>query len=211
MFQYHEFPDLGIPGIYDMTEHLPRYHFPDLRGSRVLDAGCASGYFSRHFVEAGATVVSCDINTESIRQLHLPVHVLEQDVHDLAFRDEFDLVFCGSLMMHCLCPMQLLGVLRKTLKPGGLLVLSTAGIESQEPVIRCDRHSGRGAAIFEHEVRSFNETLWWCSVPALHCMLQNAGFQQTTHVDSFVLTSTEYGVSIGHNFSTLHHVMHGVK
>ena len=63
MHFYHQFNDLDISGIYDYEPLLPCFDFPkDMRGQQVLDLGCGSGYFARHFESKGAQVIACDVN-----------------------------------------------------------------------------------------------------------------------------------------------------
>lgn len=217
MFFYHAFNDLKLPGIYDLDPLVKHYQFPEsLAGKKVLDVGCASGYFSRLFAHKGGIVTSVDINVAAwthVRDLaQVPnVTIIEKDCFDINFQDEYDFVFCGSLLMHVIYPMNLLRIIRNALKPGGLFVLSNAGIQSPEPIIRVEPHLGREKGTMESEVQSSNQSLWWTSPPAQINMLQTLNFVRPTHVGSFVLASTGYGTSIGHNFSTLHHTYHAYK
>lgn len=222
MLYYHQFNDRKIDGIYDLEPLMPKYGIPEnLAGKHVLDVGCASGYLSRHCLRSKAAhVTSVDINTDAWRQISsFPgedwdwrLRIVSSDFYELRYDNEFDLVICGSLLMHALYPMELLNLIRRALKPGGLMILATSGIESPEPYIRVEPHLGREhVPKVEVEIRSSNQSLWWVSPRAMFNMLTSLGYQDSKHFSSFILQSTEYGVSIGHNFSTLHHVFHAVK
>lgn len=212
---YHTFPDLNLQGIYDMGPHLFRYHFPDVQDKLVLELGCASGYFSRQFYLGGAHVVAYDINVEATKKVQelsgTKIHIFEKDVFDLNHSNRFDMVFCGSLLMHVFYPVYLLKIVRKALKPDGLFVCATAGIESDRPIIQCEPHQGRLRSFAEKEISSSNQSLWWFSKSAIVNTFATVGFKNVRVVDQFDLESTDYGKSIGHNFKTMHFVVHAEK
>ena len=67
-------PDLKTPGWSDpITEKLPFYGLPgDLTGKRVLDIGCAEGFFSFEAEARGAReVVAIDSFPDSIRRFNI--------------------------------------------------------------------------------------------------------------------------------------------
>lgn len=215
MFMYHTFPDLGIQGIYDHDPHVLHYSLPDVKGLSVLDAGCASGWWSKLFWERGADVTSLDINLEAYKDVQRRCKMRTKQVHasvyDYHNHNAFDVVFCSSLLMHCIYPVRLLGHLREQLKPGGLLVLATAYNGDPGRSIHIEDHCGRGKTGAESKIESSNESLWWCGKQALKSMALSAGFHNPNIVGEFVLTTTDHGRSIGHNYSTPHIVLHANK
>ncbi len=53
---------LITPGLYDFRHSLPAFGFPDdMRGSRVLDIGSATGFFAFEFEKRGARVISVEL------------------------------------------------------------------------------------------------------------------------------------------------------
>ncbi len=64
-YWYHtiELPGgLITPGLYDLRQSLPNFHFPDdMRGMRVLDVGTATGFFAFEFARRGALVTAVDL------------------------------------------------------------------------------------------------------------------------------------------------------
>jgi tRNA (mo5U34)-methyltransferase len=53
---------LVTPGLYDLRESLPSFHFPDdMRGMSVLDVGAATGFFAFEFARRGARVTAVDL------------------------------------------------------------------------------------------------------------------------------------------------------
>ena len=107
--------------------------------------------------------------------------------------------------------MSLLKIIHTSLKDGGKFTLSTGGIEGDEPYIRTEPYLGRGKGDVENEVKSANESIWWISKRSGINMMSTVGFKNVECNNSYVLSSTEYGKSIGHNYSSLHHIWHGYK
>lgn len=64
-YWYHtiELPGgLITPGLYDLREAVPNFHFPDdMRGMSVLDVGTATGFFGFEFARRGAHVTVVDL------------------------------------------------------------------------------------------------------------------------------------------------------
>ncbi|MBF0109604.1 MAG: class I SAM-dependent methyltransferase [Magnetococcales bacterium] len=104
----------------------------DLRGVRILDAGCAVGYHAAWMQERGARVVAVDNDPSMVelarRRLGEDGRVVLADLaKPLAFLDEgsVDLVFC-SLTMHYLADWQsVFAEFHRVLVRGGRLLFST--------------------------------------------------------------------------------------
>jgi SAM-dependent methyltransferase len=99
----------------------------ELRGRRVLDVGCGTGWFSREIEQAGGRVVALDIG------VHLLAKVGEKcgaarvagDACGLAFADgSFDVVVSSECIEHTVDPRRALAEMCRVLKPGGLLVVT---------------------------------------------------------------------------------------
>ena len=104
----------------------------ELRGKRVLDAGCAAGAFSRALVARGARVVGVDLNEGLVERARARTgsgaefHVadLSQPMPFLASAS-FDLV-ASSLALHYLDDWSVpLREFHRVLAPGGAFILST--------------------------------------------------------------------------------------
>ena len=104
----------------------------DLRGKRVLDAGCAAGAFTRALVARGARVVGVDLNEGLIERARARAGVgAEFHVADLSKpmpflpSGSFDLV-ASSLVLHYLDDWSVpLREFHRVLVPGGALIVST--------------------------------------------------------------------------------------
>jgi 2-polyprenyl-3-methyl-5-hydroxy-6-metoxy-1,4-benzoquinol methylase len=114
------------------AEHQARYRLalPFLRGKRVLDAGCGSGWGSKLLVEAGAReVVGLDIAPEAVEESRRRVpeaNFVEGNLEDLPFGDStFDVIVCFEALEHTNDTDASLDQLVRVLADDGLLFVSS--------------------------------------------------------------------------------------
>lgn len=97
----------------------------ELRGLRVLDAGCGGGRYSKIAAEAGAIVTAADHTTavDKAAQLcaHLPdVHFVQADLKHLPLAaHSFDLVFSIGVMHHDVSTREVFDAVARMVRPGG--------------------------------------------------------------------------------------------
>lgn len=97
----------------------------ELKGLRVLDAGCGGGRYAKICGEAGASVVGADHTraVEKARQLcsHLPnVQFVQADLKQLPLEPgSFDLVFSIGVMHHDVATRPVFDAVSRMVKPGG--------------------------------------------------------------------------------------------
>jgi SAM-dependent methyltransferase len=100
------------------------------RTPRVLDVGCGEGYFTAELAHRGAAAVGADVSCEALRrarELHpeLELRALPSlGPWPLADAD-FDVVWAGETIEHVADTAAWLSELRRVLRPGGALLLST--------------------------------------------------------------------------------------
>jgi 2-polyprenyl-3-methyl-5-hydroxy-6-metoxy-1,4-benzoquinol methylase len=107
--------------------------------ARVLDVGCAAGYFLRVMRDAGHDVfgveVSAAIARDAIREVgsdRVHVGTLDTAPADRGFRaGSFDLVTMWDVVEHVPDPQALLRQARAMLKPSGHLLLETQNVDSR--------------------------------------------------------------------------------
>ncbi|MEO6913245.1 MAG: class I SAM-dependent methyltransferase [Candidatus Baltobacteraceae bacterium] len=106
--------------------------FGDLRGLRVLDAGCAAGEHSAHLLQCGAEVIAIDRSAAMIAMVRarfgdrIQTHCADLE-QPLPFLEDgsVDLVF-SSLTLHYLQEWGgVLAEFRRVVRPGGRLLFST--------------------------------------------------------------------------------------
>ncbi|MFL5844069.1 MAG: class I SAM-dependent methyltransferase [Solirubrobacteraceae bacterium] len=219
-------PGVVTRGVYDHRSVLDRYSFPeDLTGQRVLDVGPANGYFSFELERRGADVVAMDLPGDEAADWvptvprrhgltrHRPLFELAHATLgsaveyrrgsiyelDVARHGVFDLVFCGSLLLHLMHPMQALLALRSVTR--GMLILETAidpslaDARPGEPVVR---FGARGVEEANGEPIGSRRTYWWFTPAALAEMLAHAGFRDVEIREPFALPPTGLPVAVAH-------------
>ena len=101
-------------------------------GSRVLEVGSGPGYLSRELQDMEYDVVSCDLALRMASKTRARMNrdsVVVADVHALPFQPEvFDAIVLIGVISYISDPVDVLCKLRKLLKPGGILLVSSANI-----------------------------------------------------------------------------------
>jgi 2-polyprenyl-3-methyl-5-hydroxy-6-metoxy-1,4-benzoquinol methylase len=137
---YHESLWEGIPegllpadaGLREafLLDHVAALGERTGRIPRVLDIGCGEGHFAAALLCAGAEVVAADVATEPLRRAHsrypeLDLRLMEPEA-PLSLEDtSFDIVWAGETIEHVADTAQWLSELRRVLRSGGLLLIST--------------------------------------------------------------------------------------
>jgi tRNA (mo5U34)-methyltransferase len=194
--------DLITPGWSDpRSEKLPHFGLPpDMTGMRVLDVGCAEGFFSFEAERRGAQqVVAIDSFPDSIRRATLCRDALGShvtpylcNVYDLQARTfgTFDLVMFFGVLYHLRHPLLALERLRSVCS--GLLLLQTATWEvADEEELPLARFDPFGVESGPEDQRSCDPTVFWR--PNARCviaMLEHTGFERVE------ITSREPSISI---------------
>ncbi|MBN6057411.1 class I SAM-dependent methyltransferase, partial [Nonomuraea sp. RK-328] len=104
----------------------------DVTGARVLDVGCGAGHYAAELLARGAEVVGVDGSATLLEHARSRVgERAELHLHDLekplrfAADASFDGAVCALVLHHLNRRAQLLAELRRVLRPGGWLLVST--------------------------------------------------------------------------------------
>jgi tRNA (mo5U34)-methyltransferase len=219
-------PGVVSKGFYDHRPVLDAYRFPDLTGKRVFDVGTANGFFAFEFERGGASVVALDApehvprdwaptaprlanrQVEHRKRFELARAALGSSVeyrlgsvYDLSIARDglFDVVFCGSLLLHLRNPIGALLALRAVTRER--LIVETAsdpGLEATAPGAPLVRFGNRR----EEEERGVplgsRLGYWWMTGAALEDMLLHAGFRDVEVLPGFELPPTGHPVVVAH-------------
>ena len=180
--------DLITPGWSDPAkEKLPFYGLPeDMTGMRVLDIGCAEGFFSFEAERRGASeVVAVDSFPDSVRRFNLCREAYGSrataylcNVYDLkpATFGTFDMVFFFGVLYHLRHPLLALMAIREVCT--GTLLLQTAIHEEpglgDMPMARFHpfgMRSGKDGELFDPTV------FWLPNRACVKALTESAGFE----------------------------------
>ena len=123
---------------YFFYEHLARYklvkNYVDI-DDNILDVGCGDGYGTFYLSEYVRRAVGLDISVEAIslalkkyKRSNIYFYVTEPEVWPFS-EEEFDIATCFEVFEHITTPEDMLKQIRKSLKKGGLLIISTPNKE----------------------------------------------------------------------------------
>jgi ubiquinone/menaquinone biosynthesis C-methylase UbiE len=147
------------------------------RPVRVLDVGCGEGHFAAALAHGGAEVVAIDVAAEPLRRAlarapDLEVRLVEPE-GSLPLEDSsFDVVWAGETIEHVADTSQWLSELRRVLRSGGVLLLSTP---DHGPLSRLWMALNRSAFEARFDPRSDHLRFYTCR--ALADLLTDFGFE----------------------------------
>ena len=101
---------------------------------RILDIGCGDGKFSLLLKQSAQAqeVYGVDISREAVELANaagIKAFWSDIDGEPLPFeKDSFDAIFCGEVIEHLLDPDHLLDEIHRTLKPGGIAIITTPNL-----------------------------------------------------------------------------------
>ncbi len=103
------------------------------KGTRLLDIGCAQGFFLSCASKAGYAVKGVELSQDAAeyarKEFGLDVEV--KPFEELEFpADHFDIVTLWQTLEHMSYPLMMLEEVHRILKPGGLVAVSTPNIEA---------------------------------------------------------------------------------
>lgn len=148
------------------------------RPPRVLDVGCGEGRFAAALVGAGAEVVAIDVATEPLRRAlerhpGLDLRLVEPEAPLPLEDSSFDVVWAGETIEHVADTALWLSELRRVLRSGGLLLLSTP---DHGPMSRLWMALSRRA--FEARFDPHSDHLRFYTRRALAALLADFGFEE---------------------------------
>jgi tRNA (mo5U34)-methyltransferase len=216
---YHtlELPGVTTHGVFDMRPYVGTYEIPEsLEGKRVLEVGTWDGFWAFELERRGASeVIAIDLdneedldwpprrrtpNPELVRgsgfrlakeMLDSKVERVVRSVYDATPEDlgQFDVVFCGSVIIHLRDQLLALERICNLVKPGGMFISSEAYERVTDlipfPVARF--RGNRDAAV----------VFWVPSRKAWRKMLWYAGFDRVEEKARFTMKSNE-GYDVRH-------------
>ncbi len=115
------------------ADHLPRYKLAQkyCEGKKVLDIACGTGYGSKELAEVASSVIGIDVDKASVelaQKMYQSKNLQFKlgNGQDIQVEDEsMDVVVSFETIEHIVDYHQFMRELKRVLKPGGTLILST--------------------------------------------------------------------------------------
>jgi len=166
-------------------------HLPELGGKVIADIGCNNGYYMFRMAAHDPAMV---LGFEPYLQHYFAfkalngmaglanLHIEPFGVEEIGlFADTFDLIFLMGIIYHRISPVGMLRDLRRSLRPGGTLVVESQVIPGDDPV-----------ALFpEKTYAKVPGTFFVPTVPCLANWLLRAGFKDTRFLLAHPMSSRE--------------------
>ncbi len=111
----------------ELLQRLP----DDLRGMKILDIGCGTGFFSEILADKGAFVTAADLSPDMLLQAKQRCgskvqYYCQADAEKLPFeKQQFDMVFSNLALQWCEDLADPLRELQRVTKPSGKIIFST--------------------------------------------------------------------------------------
>jgi SAM-dependent methyltransferase len=143
---------------------------PTLKGLRVLDAGCGTGWFTEYFVTQGAVVTGLDISGEMVERTRARVPeatVIQANLAEPLKLEEasFDLVLSSLTLQYLESWTLTFSEFSRILKPGGLFIFSSHHpfeefkLSGENYFVTEERKRKRGTVSFRRPLSVMTEAL----------------------------------------------------
>lgn len=124
----------GLKSTYSqLVKGLHKEYAFDIKDKKVLDVGCAYGYFLDVAKELGASeLTGTDLSKDSAVKMKEKGYVFYHGPFeniDLG-SNTYDLIFMGDVFEHLMDPFAVLEKIKKVLNPGGLVLITTVDFAS---------------------------------------------------------------------------------
>lgn len=160
---------LGAVRDIDLKDHLARYRFalPCCTGQTVLDIACGTGYGTDMLRTVAASVTGVDVDPDAVEHARAAYggRFLVSSMVDFSDGVQYDRIVSFETIEHVADYHTALTNLRRLLKPGGQLILSTPNRIVNSPHLRSMHEKPRNL----YHVREF-------SVEELQTVVRAAGF-----------------------------------
>ena len=164
------------PELFALRRDFLLAHLPD--GAHVLDVGCGEGAFSAAMAGAGARPIAVDVADEPLRRLRARFPELTDVRRANAGEplplagDEVEAVWAGEVIEHVVDVGAFCSELRRVLRPGGPLLLTTPDHRRRQRIqlALSERRFAEHFSPYADHLRFFTAT-------TLRTVLTDAGFE----------------------------------
>ncbi len=99
------------------------------RFNKCLDAGCGTGISTEYLLSICNEIIAIDISENMLRKAkerikNKKVKFLKMDLKEMNFKEEFDLIFCITVLQDDPQPEKILAKLKEAIKKDGIAIIS---------------------------------------------------------------------------------------
>lgn len=151
---------------------------------RHLDVGCSAGFMIEVGLEAGFDSFGVEFSSQAVSYAlpEVQKRITLADVNQLEAGEGYDLITCFDIIEHLRVPADFLKTLKRLLKPGGLLVLTTPDVSHPLAKVMGSRWP---------MLQPFQHTILF-SKSSLNRVLSQVGLQTVSEGPAFKVLSFHY-------------------
>jgi SAM-dependent methyltransferase len=132
----------------------------DVRGKRILDAGCAGGYLSAKLYDAGADVTAIDISRKMLKHAkkaskNRDIDFVRADINHFPFHNRFDAVLASLLFNNVWNYEDSLKSIYKVLKRNGDFIFSV-----EHPILTSGDYEGKHPRVDDYFTQRYVTRNW---------------------------------------------------
>jgi 2-polyprenyl-3-methyl-5-hydroxy-6-metoxy-1,4-benzoquinol methylase len=173
---WEELPEGLLPSDFALRRAFLLAHV--VGGERVLDVGCGEGFFASELTRAGTSVIGIDVAEEPLRRARLRDPALEllrvEPDRPWPLADaSFDAVWAGEVIEHVLDTAAWLSEVRRVLRSGGTLLVSTPAHGALNRL-----QMGLSARAFADHMDPLSDHIRFYTRASLSALIASFGFEQ---------------------------------
>lgn len=155
-FNYFQDSEKKISSNFSRVNFLKRFVNP--KDKRLLDVGCAAGYFLESAKREGFSVEGVEISgsASSFAKKQFGINIVGKDLKSVDFKDRYDVVTFYHVLEHLKDPESYIKKSNEILKSGGILLIEVPNYRSIDFMFNNDSRKRIASVPYHETLFSFN-------------------------------------------------------